>query len=81
MGTSAAILGSPVLSSERGRLMSAAEIATEIFRGSVTPTWVKRNVAPSRKLRLGHSTVRWYEADVHSWIEQQTAASTKSGAA
>lgn len=55
----------------RGRLMTAQEIAQEIFRGSVSEQWVKRNVAQESKRRLGHSTVRWWEADVVAWISKR----------
>lgn len=54
---------------DRGRLMTAAEIATELMRGSVSPTWVRRHVG--YKVRLGHRTVLWYEADVRAWMDQQ----------
>lgn len=55
--------------SERGRLLDAKQIAEEVFSGTVSPEWVKRTVAPKRRIRLGHSTLRWYEADVRAWIE------------
>jgi predicted DNA-binding transcriptional regulator AlpA len=58
----------------RGRLMSAREIAAEIFCGSRSEQWVKRHVAPQYKLRLGHSTVRWWEVHVREWIDRQRAA-------
>ena len=61
-------------STPQGRLLDAREIARGIFRGTVSAEWVKRNVAPERKLRLGHSTVRWWEHDVLSWIERQRSA-------
>jgi predicted DNA-binding transcriptional regulator AlpA len=31
-------------------------------------------VAPEKKLRLGHSTVAWFEADVWAWLEAQRVA-------
>jgi predicted DNA-binding transcriptional regulator AlpA len=58
----------------KGRLLDAREIARDLFGGSVGVEWVKRNVAPDRKLRLGHSTVRWWEHDVLSWIERKRSA-------
>jgi predicted DNA-binding transcriptional regulator AlpA len=36
--------------------------------GGVSPAWVRRNVP--HKVRLGHSTVRWYELDVQGWLER-----------
>lgn len=50
-----------------GRLMSATQVAEELFHGTVSPTWVRRNVP--HKITLGHSTVRWWEADVLRWLE------------
>jgi predicted DNA-binding transcriptional regulator AlpA len=37
-----------------------------LFSGTVSATWVRRNVP--YKVVLGHSTVRWYAADVQAWI-------------
>lgn len=54
---------------ERGRIMFAAEIAKEVFAGLRTEAWVRRFVAPAAKLRLGHATVVWFEADVMAWLE------------
>lgn len=51
-------------------LLSAREIANDIFRGTVSTQWVKRHVAPQAKLRLGHSTVRWWKRSVIEWISQ-----------
>jgi predicted DNA-binding transcriptional regulator AlpA len=52
---------------DRGRLLTAEEVAEII--GGVSPTWVRRNVP--HKLVLGHSTVRWFEADVRAWLEER----------
>jgi hypothetical protein len=52
---------------DRGRLMTADQVAAEIFQGQVSAQWVRRNVRP--KVVLGHSTVMFYEADVRRWIE------------
>jgi hypothetical protein len=54
------------LPANRGRLVTAAQVAAELFNGTVSAAWVRRNVP--RKLVLGHSTVRWYVADVQAWI-------------
>ncbi len=51
---------------DRGRLLTAAQVAAELFNGTVSTAWVRRNVA--HKVVLGHSTVRWYATDVHAWI-------------
>jgi hypothetical protein len=54
------------LPAARGRLLTAAQVAAELFSGTVSPAWVRRHVPG--KLVLGHSTVRWYELDVRAWI-------------
>ena len=51
---------------DRGRLLTAAQVAAQLFNGTVSAAWVRRNVP--RKLVLGHSTVRWYAGDVQAWI-------------
>jgi predicted DNA-binding transcriptional regulator AlpA len=50
------------------RLLSAREIAADLFGGTVSEQWVKRSVAPDRRLRLGHSTLRWWRSDVQAWL-------------
>jgi len=54
---------------DRGRLLTAAQVAAELFSGTVSAAWVRRTVPG--KLRLGHSTVRYYEHDVRAWIAAQ----------
>ncbi len=61
---------------DRGRLMSPAEVAADLFDGKVTAQWVRRNVRP--KVALGHSTVLFYEHDVRRWLERRR---TEEGAA
>lgn len=55
----------------RGRLMSAEMIAVEFFGDKKRSRWVRKSVAPKRRMRLGHSTVRWYERDVLEWLDGQ----------
>lgn len=55
----------------RGRLMLTAEIRREIFHNAVSEWWIRRNVAPTKRMRLGHSTVAWYEADVLEWLDSR----------
>ena len=57
---------------DRGRLLTAAQVAAELFNGSVSTAWVRRNVP--RKVVLGHSTVRWYAGDVQAWIDTLRAS-------
>ncbi len=51
---------------DRGRLLTAAQVAAELFNDTVSAAWVRRNIP--HKVVLGHSTVRWYAADVQAWI-------------
>ena len=55
---------------DRGRLLTAEEIAKLI--GRVSPAWVRRNIP--HKVRLGHSTVRWFERDVRDYLQRQRAS-------
>jgi predicted DNA-binding transcriptional regulator AlpA len=55
---------------DRGRLLKAAEVAAII--GGVSETWVRRNVP--NKVALGHSTCRWYQADVRAFLESRRAS-------
>ncbi len=55
----------------RGHLLTATQVATEVFNGTVSAAWVRRQVP--HKIVLGHSTVRWFEYDVRAWIETQRA--------
>ena len=56
------------LRARRGRpLLDATQVAELI--GKVSPEWVRRNVPG--KLDLGHSTKRWFEADILAWLESQ----------
>jgi hypothetical protein len=58
----------------RGRLLYVADVRREIFRDGVSEWWVRRNVAPDKKIRLGHSTVAWWEHDVVQWIDNRKEA-------
>lgn len=55
----------------RGRLLTAEQVAAELFCGTVSPAWVRR-VVPN-KIVLGHSTVRWLELDVLAFIGTRRA--------
>lgn len=54
---------------DRGRLLTAQQVAALI--GGVSPTWVRRNLP--HKVVMGHSTLRWFELDVRTWLERQRA--------
>ncbi|MEO7103573.1 MAG: hypothetical protein ABI119_09555 [Gemmatimonadaceae bacterium] len=60
-------------SSDRGKLLTAKTIRSEIFSSQVSEWWIRHNVAPAKKVRFGHSTVMWYALDVHDWIQERVA--------
>lgn len=55
---------------DRGPLLNARQIRQQIFAGSRTERWIRKNVAPSKRIRLGHSTLLWYERDVFVWVDE-----------
>jgi len=57
----------PTPPADRGRLLAPADVAALI--GGVSQGWVRRHVP--HKMALGHSTVRWYEQDVHAWLAER----------
>ncbi len=57
---------------DRGRLLTAAQVAADLLGGTVAPSWVRRHVP--EKISLGHSTVRWFEADVRAWLDSRRAS-------
>ena len=59
---------------DRGKLMDAKDIASDVYRGRVTACWVRRHVPG--KMTQGHRTVIWWQYEVLQWID-----STKEGAA
>jgi len=71
MTTHAIPFSAPGPPPNRGRLLTAGQVA-ELIGGDVSAAWVRRNVP--HKLTLGHSTVRWYEADVRAWLESRREA-------
>ena len=58
----------------RGRLLFVEDVRREVFNDRVSAWWVRRNVAPAAKIRLGHSTVAWYEEDVWAWVNERKGA-------
>ena len=63
------LLAGPGLSGgqQKGPLLDAHLVAAMI--GGVSAAWVRRNVPG--KLDLGHSTKRWWRADVLAWIQSR----------
>jgi len=57
---------------DRGRLLTASQVAAELLGGTVTPSWVLQHIPG--KLTLGHRTIRWYEQDVRGWLESRRAS-------
>ena len=66
--------GAPSAAQPRGRLMRPKAVRTEFFHNQVSEWWVRRNVAPDKRIKLGHSTLMWYEHDVAAWVEQRKAS-------
>jgi hypothetical protein len=60
------------LPAPRGPMMDAEAVAAELFAGTVTETWVRRNV-PGR-VKLSHRTLRWFRDDVVRWLEERRSA-------
>jgi hypothetical protein len=52
----------------KSRLLFVDEIRREFFGDRISAWWIRRNLAPDKKIRLGHSTIAWYEHDVVAWI-------------
>ena len=52
------------------RLMSAEQVAKELFGGTVTADWVKRNLCGPHtgRVKLGHKTVRWNRRTVETFV-------------
>jgi hypothetical protein len=58
----------PLAPLDRGRLLSAEQVASELFNGTVTARWVTRNVRVG-KLKLGHIKRAWWENQVRAWLQ------------
>ena len=56
----------------RGRLLYVEDLETDIFRGRKSAWWIRHNVAPDRKIKIGRDCA-WYEQDVYAWLESQRA--------
>jgi hypothetical protein len=65
---------SPDSAPARGRLMLTKAVRSEIFCDAVSGWWIRRNVAPTKRIKLGHSTVGWYEQDVREWVDERRAS-------
>ncbi len=58
----------------RGRLLYVEDVVTEIFRGRKSAWWVRHNVAPDDKIKIGRDCA-WYEEDVYRWLDSRRARS------
>ena len=56
---------------DRGPLLSPSEVGELLGRSA---QWVRRHVPG--KIRLGYNTIRWYEGDLRTWLEQQREEET-----
>jgi hypothetical protein len=66
-------LVTPPAPAPRGRLLFVEDVRTEIFRGRKSAWWVRHNLAPDKKLKIGRDCA-WYEHDVYAWLESQRGA-------
>jgi hypothetical protein len=55
----------------RGRFMRPVTVRQHFFNDQVSLWWVRANVAPDKKRRLGHSTTGWWEQDVEEWLQRK----------
>lgn len=53
----------------RGRLMTAREVAQKVFEGKVSSRWVLDTV-PNRVV-LGPQKILWHELDVRAWLQSR----------
>jgi len=60
----------PLAPPNRGRLLYVEDVRTEILRGRKSAWWVRHNVAPESKIKIGKDCC-WYEFDVYAWLEKQ----------
>lgn len=59
----------PTLSyAERGKLLRAEEIATEVLGGQVSRKWVMAHVPPQYRHKVGR-VILFYEGEVRAWID------------
>lgn len=59
--------GNPLIA--RGRLLSANQIAVELFDDASKERWIRQSLAPEARMTLGSSTVVWWELDVLEWLQ------------
>ena len=58
---------SPAHPKDRGRLLTADEIARDILRDERKRRWVVANI-PNRVV-VGTRTIRWWERDVYAYLD------------
>jgi hypothetical protein len=66
-------LVAPPAAAPRGRLLFVEDVCAEVFRGRKSAWWVRHNLAPEKKLKIGRDCA-WYEQDVYAWLETQKGA-------
>lgn len=60
----------PTLPADRGRLLSAKQVADELLGGHKSARWVRQRMSGpgTGRLKMGHRTVFWYEYPARTWI-------------
>lgn len=77
MSRALALVGNtPLAPPDRGRLMTAAQVAAELMPAGTKARYVKDHVYP--RVVLGRRTVFWYEEDVRLWLERQRVTEAAS---
>lgn len=59
----------PLAPPDRGRLLTAEQVAAELLPDGSKPRYVRDHIYP--RVVLGRRTVFWYERDVLDWLERQ----------
>ena len=53
---------------DRGRLLFPEDVKEKYFKPRHSIAWIKRNVAPHSRIRIGTSSA-WFERDIDAWLE------------
>ena len=55
---------------DRGRLLHPEDVRERYFKPRHSLNWIRRNVAPEFRIRIGNSSV-WFERDVERWLDSR----------
>lgn len=56
---------------DKGPLLTADQVASEILNGTLSPAWVRLRMRDpeSGRIQLGKRTVRWYANLARAWVQ------------